>query len=416
MTTPAVRCLACAGDRCEPFLELTDLPVFCNVLHTDADEARNTPRGDLELVVCRDCGHVFNAAFDPARIVYSGTYENSLHHSPRFQKYADELIAELTTTYGLGGSHVVEIASGQGDFLRQLCAHAGCRGTGYDPSFRAGDLTAATPAHPDAPVRILAEPFDRQRLADLAARGDLPALILCRQALEHFAAPHAFLVDLGAALSRDSAQPLFFEVPNALYSLQMGGIWDFIYEHVSYFNAHSLARIFARAGFAVTATHPRFGGQFLSVEATWQGNPLPAPAPLRPGELAPGVYPQCPPVTEILAAARSLASSVRRRTQLWRERLGSLAQAGKSVVVWGAGSKGVTFLNLVGETGATIRLVDINPAKHGMYAAGSGIRIEKPEALSEAPPALVLVMNPLYTEEIKGDLQRRGIRVACEGV
>ena len=46
-------------------------------------------------------GHVFNLAFDPALVKYAEGYENSLHHSPRFQAYAEELAADLRRELGL---------------------------------------------------------------------------------------------------------------------------------------------------------------------------------------------------------------------------------------------------------------------------------------------------------------------------
>ena len=81
-------CLACGSTAVERFLELPDVPVFCNVLLPDEAEAKAAPRGTLDLGICRVCGHVFNLAFDPELVAYAEGYENSLHHSPRFQAYA----------------------------------------------------------------------------------------------------------------------------------------------------------------------------------------------------------------------------------------------------------------------------------------------------------------------------------------
>lgn len=388
-------CLACGGTETEVFLELDAVPVFCNVLHDTADKARAAARGDMVLVICRECAHVFNASFDESKVVYGGEYENSLHHSPRFQEYADALAAELAERYALAGQHVVEIASGQGDFLRMLCERAGARGTGYDPSY-VGDGTE------DNRVRIVAEPFDEERVAQLRDAGDMPRLVLSRQALEHFEQPHEFLRRLGAVLPVDTGQSVFFEVPNSLYSLEEGGIWDFIYEHVSYFCAPSLAACFRRAGFDVVGTDPRFGGQFLSIDATWPGHGN----GVSPGEEA--------AVERIVESARALGDEVRERTAAWRERLDGLRADGRTAVVWGAGSKGVTFLNLIGAESDLVRVVDINPRKTGMHVAGVGTPIEHPDALRGSDPALVVVMNPLYTEEIRGQL--RGLGIDCEMV
>jgi len=401
MTHDDLRCLACGSGACEVFLELDAVPVFCNVLHETAASAREAARGGMVLAICRDCGHVFNATFDPEKVVYGGEYENSLHFSPRFQEYADGLADELAADYALQGEHVVEIASGQGDFLRMVCERAGARGTGFDPSY---DAASDPHAGENGAIRVVAEPFDETRLAQLHAEGVEPALILCRQALEHFERPAAFLEQLGSVLPDDRRQPVFFEVPNSLYSLQQGGIWDFIYEHVSYFCAPSLAACFRRAGFDVGETRPRFGDQFLSVAATWPGDGDESSAPDRDA------------VAEIVASARALGDEVRERTRTWRERLDQLRASGRTAVVWGAGSKGVTFLNLIGAESDLVRVVDINPRKRGMHVAGVGTTIEHPDALRGSDPAMVVIMNPLYTEEIGGQLRELGVDCEVVGV
>ena len=79
-----------------------------------------------------------------------------------------------------------------------------------------------------------------------------------------------------------------------------------------------------------------------------------------------------------------------------------------SVAVWGAGSKGVTFANLVG--GDSIGCaVDVNPRKHGRFVPGTGHRVISPAELAERQPAAIVVMNPLYTSEITASARARGV-------
>jgi hypothetical protein len=54
-------------------------------------------------------------------------------------------------------------------------------------------------------------------------------------------------------------------------------------------------------------------------------------------------------------------------------------------------------------------VVDINPFRHGKWLAGSGKQVIAPESLKAAPPGVVLVMNPIYSDEIRGDLHKLGI-------
>jgi hypothetical protein len=54
-------------------------------------------------------------------------------------------------------------------------------------------------------------------------------------------------------------------------------------------------------------------------------------------------------------------------------------------------------------------VVDINPHKQEKHLAGTGHRIVSPTFLKEHAPDLVIVMNPIYQEEIRGDLAAMGL-------
>ena len=55
-------------------------------------------------------------------------------------------------------------------------------------------------------------------------------------------------------------------------------------------------------------------------------------------------------------------------------------------------------------------VVDINPHKHGKFLAGTGHEIVAPEALARIRPDCVVIMNRIYSDEIRADLERLGLR------
>ncbi|HZW03213.1 MAG TPA: class I SAM-dependent methyltransferase, partial [Anaerolineaceae bacterium] len=318
-------------------------------------------------------------------MAYTEQYENSLHFSPRFQDYAHSLAASLIDRYDLREKDVVEIGSGQGDFLALLCALGGNRGTGFDPSYT-GPAQAA-----GLPLRFVKD-FYSERYADTAAD-----LIVSRHTLEHIDRPRELVAMLRRSLDGRPAV-VFFEVPNALFTLRGLSIWDLIYEHVSYFTPSSLARLFSEGGFEVLRVAEAFDGQFLTVEAT----------PRQPG--APDRVPQ----SEVELAAlhrdvQNFVSSFRRKMGEWTDLLAEIRTSGKRAVVWGAGSKGVTFMNLLGAGAEIERIVDINPRKHGMYVAGSGQQIVPPEEMKTYCPEWIVLMNPIYRGEVEAAARDLGL-------
>jgi hypothetical protein len=377
----AVRCPVCGDDVGAPFVRIDSVPVHCNVLWPTRESALEAPRGDIHLTFCDGCGHVFNLAFDPSDTTYGEAYENSLHHSAVFQQYAASLVEDLVTRRDLRGRDIVEIGAGQGDFLQMLCSAGHNRGTGFDPS--------ALEASNDGSVRLVAAPYD-ERFA-----GEPADVIVCRQVLEHIARPDEFVAMVRRVIGDRNGTWVVFEVPNGEWSFQRGGIWDVIYEHCGYFTPTSLATVFAAQGFAVDRLDAMFGGQFLLVEASVGTRSTPV-ADAAIGRIA----------DDVQRFGREYAEVVGR----WRANLAELAFAGGTAVVWGAGSKGVSFLNAVDHAGAVRAAVDINPRKQGMHVPGTGQPIVGPEQLVSDPPDFVIAMNPNYRHEIRDRIDALGLQ------
>lgn len=372
-------CLACGSDALTPVIDIDRVPVLINQLCHTKEEALAAPTAPIHLVYCRDCTHVFNADFDPELVVYGPDYENSLHHSGRFREYASDLVASLAKAHDLRGGTIVEIGCGNGDFLRELCEATGSRGFGFDPSVgEPGEIAGGV---------VLSD-------GSFFEAEDLPKvdLVVNRHVLEHVEDPTGFLAAVAAKLGPESGTALYLEVPNALYTIRDHGIWDLIYEHPSYFTAASLESTVHRAGFADARVQEAFEGQFLGLRATLSGAPAAAAPPAAV-------------LAEIGALVDGFGDAYRQKIEGWRERLVAARSAGQSVALWGAGSKGSTFLNILGSDQGIEAIVDINPAKHGKFVSGTGTPIVGPDDLSERDPGVVVLMNPAYAGEVGGALR-----------
>jgi hypothetical protein len=99
----------------------------------------------------------------------------------------------------------------------------------------------------------------------------------------------------------------------------------------------------------------------------------------------------------------------RGKLDLWKRILCEVNQKGQRAVLWGGGSKGVTFLTTLSVQDEIEYVVDINPYKHGTYMAGSGQEIVAPDFLRAYKPDLVIIMNPIYGDEIRQDVSRMGL-------
>jgi hypothetical protein len=188
----------------------------------------------------------------------------------------------------------------------------------------------------------------------------------------------------------ESSPLLYFEVPDATYMVEAPAVWDVIYEHCWYFSEVGLTHLLERCGFEVVDSGRSFGDQYLWVEA-------------RPG---PVIDRPLPSTTDFSGFAQRCRAEIDR----WDQRLRELP-TGATVALWGVGSKGVSFLNVVPEARRVALGVDVNPRKHGKHVPVSGQPVIGPQAIEAAGVSHVIVLNPMYEDEITASLRSSGLEV-----
>jgi SAM-dependent methyltransferase len=352
------------------------------VLVKSRAEALAFPRGDLELAFCPVCGFIQNRLFAPERLDYSTGYEETQGFSPTFSSWAKRLVGNLMESYEVRGQTVLEIGCGKGEFLAGLCQAGKNRGIGIDPGLALERLP-----------RLEQIEWIGGFYEDHAERTRQAQTVLCRHTLEHIAPVGAFVGQIRAAMNPQTL--LFLEVPDTRRILEEKAFWDIYYEHCSYFTQGSLGRLLRAKGFWVLENRRDYGDQYVLAFA-------------RAAE-ANEIFPEENDLEQLGRLVREFKVAVSAAIQGWRDRLEAWHEAGKRVVLWAASSKSVAFLTTLALSDEVAYVVDINPYKHGHYLPGSGHRVVGPGNLEQDPPDVVLVMNPLYTEEIRRDLAGRGL-------
>ena len=385
-TTPP--CQACGGTALESFYELNSVPAHSCLLLPTRAEALAFPRGDLELVFCHDCGFIGNARFDIGLNRYSAAYEETQAFSPRFLQFLDEICHDQITRFGLKpGMTALEIGCGKGEFVTRLCELSGCAGIGIDPGYRP-ERNRSDAADRMTFIRDLYGP----RYAHLQAE-----YVSCRHTLEHIAPVQEFMRLVRETIGNRHHVNVFFELPDMERVLETGVFWDVYYEHCTYFTRGSLARLFRATGFDVTGLYKAYDDQYLMIEA----RPAPGPTTAR--------LPQEDDLAATAALVKNFSQQVEQRLQELAVAAHRWRRSGQKVAIWGSGSKCVSLLCSI-DLGDTLQaIVDINPHKHGKFLAGSGLEIRSPDALVELRPDAVMVMNSIYTEEIRHELATRGL-------
>ncbi|HEY5889148.1 MAG TPA: class I SAM-dependent methyltransferase [Acidimicrobiia bacterium] len=355
------------------------------------EEAESFPRGRIDLGFCSDCGFIGNTSFEPLLTRYSADYEESQAFSARFVDFAGNLARDWVYRHGLAGKHVVEIGCGKGEFLVMMAEAGIGSGLGIDPGVD--------------PERIGSSGADRLRwesaLFDTSYGPLVADAIVCRHTLEHVPNVKEFLVDIRSAIGDKMDTVLLFELPDTIRVLEEAAFWDVYYEHCSYFSEGSLARLFESCGFEVLDVSLAYDDQYLLLEA-------------RPVSASPASRWLADDMARLERGTTQFASGYEAIVAKWRDRLTRIQSRGGKSVIWGASSKGVSFLGLVGDL--VEAAVDVNPNKHGTYVAGSGHRIVAPRQLVSIAPELVVVMNPIYLDEIGAEMGQLGVNAEIVAV
>ena len=380
-------CCSCGTEGMTVFYEVKGVPVHSVLLMPEQETALNYPKGDILLAFCKSCGFISNAAFDPGRHEYSSRYEETQGFSPTFNAFARRQAECLIERYDLHGKEIIEIGCGKGEFLTMLCELGGNRGVGFDPAY------ISERDHSTVKDKItFIKDFYSEKYS--AYKGDF---VCCKMTLEHIQKTADFVGTVRRSIGNRAETIVFFQVPDVVRILRECAFWDIYYEHCSYFSIGSLTRLFRRCGFDVTNIWKDYGDQYLMIET-------------RPGSgKADTLFPDEDDMHALSGEVTHFSETCRLKLDTWKRNLKESVQKKRRTVLWGGGSKGVAFLTTLGISDEIAYAVDINPFKQGTYMAGTGQKIVSPEFLREYKPDTVIIMNPVYRDEIQKEFAGMGL-------
>jgi SAM-dependent methyltransferase len=362
-----------------PFYEVKEVPVHSCVILPTKQEAQRFLRGDISLGFCKACGFIFNMYYDPSLLDYSSTYEDQQSFSPTFNAFARDLANHLIVKYSLHNKEILEIGCGKGDFLALLCELGNNRGIGIDPAY------VATRIHRKSANRLtFIKDYYSERYANY--HGDL---VCCRHTLEHIQNTAEFVSSIRRSIGDRLNTVLFLEIPDTIRILQELAFWDIYYEHCSYFSPGSLARLLRSCKFEIVDLSRSFRDQYLLIEV----KPVTTRSS-KPHELEESLE-------DLMNDVKYFSEKCLEKIERWKNYLKQLTADREHIVIWGSGSKCVSFMTTLNINDEVEYVIDINPYRHQKFLPGLGKEIMPPEVLKKHKPDITLVMNPVYCEEIQ---------------
>ena len=376
-----ISCPNCKAASMDPFYEVENVPVHSVLLMDSKQEALQYPKRNITLGFCSHCGFISNTVFDHNVHEYSSKYEETQGFSGTFNQFHYELAEGLIKKYKLYNKTVLEIGCGKGDFITLLSEIGNNKGYGFDPAF-------IPERNPDKNNRVeFITDFYSEKYSGYKAD-----FICCKMTLEHIPNTFDFVKMVRNAIGENFDTVIFFQVPETSRILNDLGFWDIYYEHCSYFSKASLAYLFEAAGFEILDIETAYDNQYLMIDA-------------KPAKHT-HFNDHTSYLKEIKNDVASFRNNILNYLDLWKKMLREDINDGLTTVLWGGGSKAVAFLTTLGIEEEIRYAVDINPYKHGTYLAGSGQEVIAPEKLKELKPDKIIVMNPVYVNEILSELEQ----------
>lgn len=327
-------------------------------LEQPEDDGRGNGSIALAIAQCFECGLVQSTS---AAVAYYRRVISAAGLSPAMREHRAAQAKAFVDAHGLKGKPVVEIGCHSGYFL-DILEKTGVVATGTE--------SGAEPSDPSQQPRIV----DSYPEPGTIIPGGPFAAFFCLNFLEHSPDPRAFLRGVRENLTEDGCG--LIEVPNYAQQRRLGRVFDYIADHLCYFQADTLATAIALSGFVLERLEETRNGENLEA---WVRRRKPAD----------------------LSEDANVIAATQKKLADW---LADHRQAGRRVAIWGASHQALTLLARL-ERNDALGIFDSAEFKQGRYAPITRLPILKPtvEALREID--CILIVAGGYEREIGASLR-----------
>ena len=384
------QCRICRSANVRGVIDLGEMPL-ANRLKTAPDAPEK--RFPLAVEFCRDCGNLQLTHCVEATELYDD-YLYVTPTSPSLEAHSVNLIYHMQAQgYLPEDAFLLEFGSNIGHFLKYAQTRVG-RVLGIDPAKAIVEMANARG------VPTVCDYFSPDVAKATVAAHGRASIVAGRHCSAHNADPHALVT--GARLALAPTGVFVMENAYGLNTILNGEIGQIYHEHMYYYTAWAVQKLFAVNGLELVDLMPAdiHGGSMVFF----------------------GALPGTRPVRSIVGATIAREKAILNDALLdllpttltrWREETRALLdrfrETGRSVWMYGGSAKAATFVNAVGITADDIAFcADSTPEKLGRFLPGTGIRIRSESDAIAARPDYYLITAWNYRNELIAKVRAGG--------
>lgn len=378
-------CRACKSTNVKLALNLAATPVGDHYLKEN-DLGKVQQSYPMDLYFCNDCTLAQLLDVVSPEILYANfIYETSisLGLKEHFQNYAQEV---TTNTKLPVNSLVMDIGSNDGTLLSHF-RDLGFNILGIDPAKEIAERATAKG------IKTLATVFNAKAAEKILQQHGQASLICSNNTMANIDDLDDYLSGIKTLLNKEA---YFVFETGYLSDILNNYLFDTIYhEHISYFSAISLQKLFNRHQLELVDLKkiPTKGGSIRGyVRHLGQGKVRDSVKSIIDQELAQEI--------NTLKPYKKLASKISNTKNQLLDLLSSLAQDGKTIWGYGASVGVTTFLYDFNLNTYLNILVDDNPAKFNTYSPGHQLPVKSSAEIYLGKPDYIVILAWRYADPI----------------
>jgi len=369
-------CIICKNMGFVNVFSINRVPV-CGNAPIKEDDIKNEVFGELDIVMCRRCSHVFNKRFSQKIIdsMYYKEYSSGIALTKGVTDRYDKAISEGIKKENIVGKSVIEIGASNFSFSNMMLALGAKEILAFEPS----SLFESK----EKKIMHIKKYFSR----GLIPHEFSPGLIVARHVLEHMTAPMAFIKELSESSALGTK--VYIEVPNVDDIIENKRIYDFFYEHVSYFSPGLLSSVLESVGFKILSITPLADHQHFGILSEKISKGTDIKAKMINTEVR---------VNKLFKLGKS--------KEEYLQKLNKIICSSKNVAIYGAGNHSIASVVMLGDKSSMIGcMLDINPIKAGLLSPMNHIKIMIPSKALVSCYDAIIIIAALHQEEIYNNLR-----------